>query len=80
MLPALRVALEYLGYNSTYHGYAAVFENPRDCQMWLQALDAKFNGRGKTFGRFEFDQLLGHCQVRQTEIVTDQLCHFISAH
>lgn len=31
--------------------------------MWLKALQAKFHGRGKRFGREEFDQLLGHCQA-----------------
>lgn len=31
--------------------------------MWLQALRAKYDGVGKPFGRVEFDQLLGHCQV-----------------
>lgn len=31
--------------------------------MWLKALAAKFDGQGKPFGREEFDQLLGHCQV-----------------
>ncbi len=67
LLSALRVALEQLGYDSTYHGYAAVFENPRDCEMWLEALDAKFNGKGMPFGRYEFDQLLGHCQVNTLE-------------
>lgn len=58
------MALEQLGYDSTYHGYSAIFENSRDCEMCLEALDAKFNGIGKPFGRYEFDQLLGHCQVK----------------
>ncbi|KAJ5114018.1 hypothetical protein N7456_002552 [Penicillium angulare] len=60
---SLRTALEILGYNQTYHGYSAAFENPRDCDMWLQAMSAKFDKRGKRFGRAEFDQLLGHCQA-----------------
>jgi hypothetical protein len=30
----------------------------------MQALRAKFDGKGKPWGRKEFDQLLGHCQVR----------------
>ncbi|CAI7590793.1 unnamed protein product [Penicillium bialowiezense] len=60
---ALRAALQILGYDQTYHGYAAHFENPRDCIMWLQAFGAKFDGIGTPFGREEFDQLLGHCQA-----------------
>lgn len=61
--PALRIALEQLGYNSRYHGFAAALENPKDCEMWYAALRAKFEGKGQLFGRDEFDQLLGHCQV-----------------
>lgn len=38
-------------------------ENPRDCEMWLEALQAKYDGKGKPFGREQFDQLLGHCQA-----------------
>lgn len=52
---AIRMALELLGYDETYHGYNAVF-----C---LDGMRAKFEGKGKLFGKEEFDQLLGHCQV-----------------
>lgn len=31
--------------------------------MWSEALAAKFEGKGKPYGREEFDQLLGHCQA-----------------
>lgn len=37
-------------------------ENPPDGEMWCQAIDAKFYGKGH-FGREEWDQLLGHCMV-----------------
>lgn len=30
--------------------------------MWWEALEAKFDGKGKPYGREEFDRLLGHCQ------------------
>ena len=30
--------------------------------MWLEAIEAKFDGKGKPYGRAEFDKLLGHCQ------------------
>lgn len=61
---AIRRALIRLGYERTYHGYEAAIENPRDCEMWFEGLCAKLDGTGAPFGRAEFDQLLGHCQVR----------------
>jgi hypothetical protein len=60
---ALKQALKSLGYNDVYHGYSTTLENARDCQIWLDACNAKFKAKGKPFGRDEFDQLLGHCQV-----------------
>ncbi len=60
----MRRAFIELGYVDTYHGFAATLETPQDCEMWLDAMRAKFKGVGKPFGRAEFDQLLGHCQVR----------------
>jgi hypothetical protein len=66
-VPALRTALKILGYDEVYHGYTAGMDNPRDCKMWLEACEAKFEGKGTVYGKDEFDQLLGHCQVsRQT--------------
>lgn len=62
-LQAMRLALEQLGYHTTYHGYHAALGNPRDCEMWLHALKAKLLGQGNVFGRREFDQLLGHCEA-----------------
>jgi Sulfotransferase domain len=61
--PALRAALKELGYNDTYHMMSASVENPPDCLLWQDAFAAKFEGKGK-FGREQWDQLLGHCQVR----------------
>lgn len=54
----------------------ASVENPPDCLMWHDALDAKYNSVGE-FGRKEWDQLLGDCQVSiiriflYQELVTD---------
>lgn len=45
-----------------YHGWHPIFGNPRDNEMWSEALAAKFDGVGKPYGREEFDRLLGHCQ------------------
>lgn len=41
---------------------SASMENPPDCLMWHDALLAKYDGVGE-FGRKEWDQLLGDCQV-----------------
>lgn len=55
-------AIEMLGINECYHGWDPIFGNPRDMEMWQEALEAKFDGKGKLYGREEFDKLLGHCQ------------------
>ncbi|KAJ5175635.1 uncharacterized protein N7482_001512 [Penicillium canariense] len=60
---SLTSALRVLGYHHAYHGRDALTFNPRDCELWWKALQAKYNGKGKEFGRKEFDQLLGHCQA-----------------
>jgi len=57
---ALKAALHILGYNDVYHG-TDVYSNIQDCDMWMDALRAKYFGKGKPFGRAEFDKLLGHC-------------------
>lgn len=46
---------------------SASVENSLDCLMWQKAFAAKYEGRGK-FEREEWDQLLGHCQVRSPYI------------
>lgn len=63
---SLRQALTDLGYNDVYHMAAAMGENPRDCELWTEALEAKFEGKGKAWGRREWDGLLGHCMVSFT--------------
>lgn len=73
---ALRKALVHLGYNDTYHGYAAAVEYPRDCELWLRAMRAKYDGAGAQFVREDWDRLLGHYQVsisltNQCESITD---------
>ncbi|KAJ5851471.1 uncharacterized protein N7529_010856 [Penicillium soppii] len=60
---SLTCALKVLGFNNAYHGRDALTFNPRDCELWWKALQAKYEGKGKEFGRKEFDQLLGHCQA-----------------
>lgn len=58
----MRKALERLGYGKCYHMMCASVENPPDCLMWHDALNAKYKGIGE-FGRKEWDQLLGDCQA-----------------
>jgi hypothetical protein len=59
---SLQKALRTLGFASPYHS-SALFENCRDCDMWTEALNAKYrpSPRRKPYSRAEFDQLLGHC-------------------
>lgn len=59
----MRIALKQLGYNDTYH-MMSVMENRMDGEMWIEAYEAKYFGKGKPYGREEWDQLLGHCQVK----------------
>jgi len=56
---SMNEALRILGYADPYH-FANILENIRDCDMWCDALNAKFKGKGR-FCKKEFDQLLGHC-------------------
>ena len=68
---SMRKALQELGFNHTYHGFDTI-EHPEDLLLWEKAADAKFSGKG-TWGREEFDQLLGHCAA-----VTDMPCAIFS--
>ncbi|KAJ7457748.1 hypothetical protein FB451DRAFT_1047209 [Mycena latifolia] len=59
---SMRSALETLGYKDTHH-MQTVLANPIEVEMWTEAVDAKFFGKGKPYGREEWDQLLGNCQA-----------------
>lgn len=59
---SMRVALKMLGFEDCYHGYSTVHENPPDNVLWNKAMDWKLEGKG-TFGKNEWDQLLGHCRA-----------------
>ncbi|MCJ1226685.1 hypothetical protein MMC12_003338 [Toensbergia leucococca] len=66
---SIRQGLKDLGYLDTYHGYCCTAENiPEDMIMWNKAIEAKWEGKG-TFGKAEFDSLLGHCMA-----VSDMPC------
>lgn len=64
----MRAALQALGYNETAHGFDIV-SHPEIGAPWMDAVNAKFLGKGKPYGRAEFDALLGHCAA-----VTDFPC------
>lgn len=51
---ALRQALIDLGYYDCYHMASILNENPRDAEMWCEALEAKFEGKGKPFQRSDW--------------------------
>ncbi|KAF2087020.1 hypothetical protein K490DRAFT_43230 [Saccharata proteae CBS 121410] len=55
-------ALKRLGIYQFYHGWLSIFNNPRDNEMWLEALEAKFDNKGDRYTRKEWDKLLGDCQ------------------
>jgi hypothetical protein len=60
-------ALRILGYNDTHH-MNTVIQNPSEIDAWTAAINAKFYGRGKPYGRAEWDALLGNFQVRNRKI------------
>lgn len=59
---ALQVALEILGYGPIIHGFN-LFNQLRDVAMWREGLELKYSGSLNTFGRKEFDNLLGGYEV-----------------
>jgi hypothetical protein len=61
----MTVALEKLGYK-THHLSKGMF-NPHELDMWTEAMNAKFLGKGKVYGREEWDQVLGRYQVSAAE-------------
>lgn len=64
----MQSALQILGYKHTAHGLD-MLSHPEIVAPWMEAVNAKFLGRGKPYGRAEFDALLGRCAA-----VTDLPC------
>ncbi|MCJ1379603.1 hypothetical protein MMC17_002705 [Xylographa soralifera] len=54
----MQLALNILGI-PCYHGLL-LFSDIRDCEMWNEALDPKFFGKGACYTRADWDRLLGH--------------------
>lgn len=59
----MRAAMKQLGYVDTYHMMNCSIENPPDALMWMDALTAKYDKKGKPFTREDWDQLLGGSQA-----------------
>lgn len=59
---SIRQALKVLGSNETYHMTCTSGDNCLDSLTWMDALRAKYEGKGE-FGKDRWDQLLGHCQA-----------------
>ena len=68
ILSAMWVALQKLGY-TPYHMAEAMRNPQRDFPLWMEALDAKYKGKGQPFGREEFDKLLADVDVRTTPAI-----------
>lgn len=59
---AIQKALEELGFGKCYHMRTAMNQYPRDCAMWLEAFEAKYDG-SCNFEKKQWDQLLGSYSV-----------------
>ncbi|KAL2875855.1 hypothetical protein SGCOL_009003 [Colletotrichum sp. CLE4] len=61
---SMQRALMILGYSDVYYGFAMV-SNIREVEMWMEGMHAKQTPKPgqQLFGRTEFDQLLGHCDM-----------------
>ncbi|KAF7320710.1 hypothetical protein HMN09_00156500 [Mycena chlorophos] len=57
---SMHSALVQLGYNEVHHMFA-VFTNPMDADLWREAFEARFEGKGEPWKTEQFDQVLGHC-------------------
>ncbi|KAK5121761.1 hypothetical protein LTR85_004636 [Meristemomyces frigidus] len=65
---SMHKAMTILGYPNPYH-FSSILDNVLDSDLWLQALNAKFHGKGEMPGQPFFDGLLGHVGA-----VTDAPC------
>lgn len=62
---AMSEALAQLLGHKIYNGFT-MFSNSRDLRLITEMLDEKWQKTGNGFTRTEFDQLTGHCAVRDT--------------
>lgn len=59
---SMQAALEDLGFGPCHHMHFC-FQNPMECDMWKEAVEAKFHNKGHKYTKKDWDQLLGHCQA-----------------
>lgn len=62
---SLRAALSHFGYNP-YRVMAILDKVHLEC--WDEAMQAKFQGKGKQYGKEEFDKLMGKYNVRSIRV------------
>jgi Sulfotransferase domain len=62
---SLYTALKMLGYNP-YHMAEASKNASVDFPCWIEGMEAKFLGKGKQWGKQEFDKLTGQHDVSET--------------
>lgn len=60
---ALADALMCLGYDKVYHMREVVAPGRDDRKSWIEAIEAKYEGKGQPYGRFEYDKFLGDYTV-----------------
>jgi len=65
----MHLALQTLLQQDVWHGFNLLDWPPEIINLWGEAVDAKFLGQGKPWGREEFDNILGTCAA-----VTDMPC------
>lgn len=61
---SLFTALQILGYKP-YHMAETAKNADVDMPCWIEGIEAKYIGKGKPWGREEFDKLTGRFDVRQ---------------
>ncbi|KAH8689380.1 P-loop containing nucleoside triphosphate hydrolase protein [Talaromyces proteolyticus] len=57
---SLADALILLGYRNVYHMREVVTSDRDHRQHWIKAIDAKYEGKGRPYGRVEYDEFLGN--------------------
>lgn len=75
-LKALADGLALLGYRDVYHMREVNVRGHR--QHWIDAIEAKYEGKGRVYGRSEYDALLGNFMVCLTRSYV-QVCQLSAA-
>jgi Sulfotransferase domain len=55
----MQKAMEILGYPNPYH-FSSVYDNVKDADMWMEAIEARYHGKGSMPDKKFWDGLLGH--------------------